>query len=174
MDIKQILPMLAQMPPEQRRDFARHFNIRPEALARLEEVAESMGMELEGGRSSGADYEEGGGGGGAGDEEEDDDDELRPTLRMVRRGRAAPPRRAPPAPRGPRARAPRRAARRQPPRARSPPSQVLEAARQKAWAYAGTAVFFAAAPLVLYFIKERRGLSWRALAAALLRLPFSD
>ena len=41
-------------------------------------------------------------------------------------------------------------------------------------AFAGTAVFFCALPLVLYIMKERRGISWRGLLQQILRLPFSD
>jgi hypothetical protein len=135
MDVKQLLPLLAQMQPADRLKFAAATGIPQWTLEKLESVAESMGMELAGGRSSEIGPDEGGAGSGPDGEtlESDDGDDARPSLAMV-----------------------------------------LDAARQKFWALAGTALFFGSVPLVLFIMRTRRGLSWRELATLILRLPFSD
>lgn len=90
MDIKQLLPMLAQMEPGPRAQFAAAVGLPAAALSRIEELAEGMGIELMGGRSTlesvgeGAegDEDDGGGGGGAG-ADADDGDDARPNLAQV-------------------------------------------------------------------------------------------
>lgn len=51
---------------------------------------------------------------------------------------------------------------------------VFSMTRDKAWAYGTQLAFFLAVPALLYIIKERRGLTWRALVESTARLPFSD
>jgi hypothetical protein len=46
--------------------------------------------------------------------------------------------------------------------------------KEKAWGWGSYLAFFLAVPLILYVIKERRGLTWRELVESTARLPFSD
>jgi hypothetical protein len=178
MDLQQLLPVLAGLDPARRRQFAASLNIPDEMLAHLERAAvERFGMELTGGPS----VEPSGDGDGDEDEDEDaggaEEGDAQPSVAVVR---AAPRARA-------RVRAlmsarayTRARALKHPrahfsaPSARLPTSQVLSVTQHKMWAFAGTAVFFCALPLVLYIMKERRGISWRGLLQQVLRLPFSD
>ena len=53
-------------------------------------------------------------------------------------------------------------------------AQVWEVTWGRTLQWGGAALFWGAVPLVLFLIKERRGLSWEGLAAQALRLPFAD
>ena len=53
-------------------------------------------------------------------------------------------------------------------------AQIWADARDWALQWGGQALFWGAVPLVLFLVKERRGLSWGALAVQALRLPFAD
>jgi hypothetical protein len=61
-----------------------------------------------------------------------------------------------------------------PPRALSYFEQLWEVTWGRTLQWGGAALFWGAVPLVLFLIKERRGLSWEGLAAQALRLPFAD
>ena len=52
--------------------------------------------------------------------------------------------------------------------------QIWEATWDRALHWGGLALFGGAVPLVLFLIKERRGVSWEALVAQVVRLPFAD
>jgi len=53
-------------------------------------------------------------------------------------------------------------------------AQLWEVTWGRTLQWGGAALFWGAVPLVLFLIKERRGLSWEGLAAQALRLPFAD
>lgn len=53
-------------------------------------------------------------------------------------------------------------------------SDILEDAKQKAMSWGTAGAFFLAIPVILYVMKERRGMTWSELFQSAARLPFSD
>ena len=161
----QFLRAFAQLPPSERPSALLSIGVPPNLLStelpKFEMQAEALGFQLNNGE---AEVSGEGAAGIAGPI----------SFARVRAARAPPSRNAcsPAAFRHTAAANPRRTST-LPPQSPHPP-QIWEATWDRALQWGGLALFWGAVPLVLFLIKERRGVSWEALAAQVMRLPFAD
>ena len=173
MDIDRLLAHLASLPPSERPELVLQLGVPRGQIAaqlhRLEQMALQRGYRLRGGASVIIEGEEGE---GEGDEGIGGGDGAQGSLSYAQVRKTPPPfffSSSPPAP-----------------VLASPLAlslitfhliflmQLWEVTKRRAYEWGGLALFWGAVPLVLLLIKERRGLSWGAVAAQALRLPFCD